>query len=208
MPSRRGSRPRIRIAGFCRPSAGSSITTPRHSLPCLRIDSGVAQGATITPYYDSLLAKLIVWGEDRERALRRLREALAAFHLVGVANNVDFLGRLVASPAFTAADLDTGLIEREHAALFPAAAEPPPEAWLMAAAATLLRGDPGRYPSPWDTRDGWRLGHRAQRQLVFRCGEVLKTLDIRYQADGWQLTLDGRTHRGQRRPDALHRSCA
>ena len=91
--------------------------TPPQSA-AVRIDSGVAHGSTITPYYDSLLAKLIVWGEDRDRALLRLRAALADFHLVGVANNVDFLGRLVASPAFTTAQLDTGLIEREHATLF------------------------------------------------------------------------------------------
>jgi 3-methylcrotonyl-CoA carboxylase alpha subunit len=159
----------------------------------LRIDSGVTQGSNITPYYDSLLAKLIVWGEDRDRALRRLRDALAQFHLVGVANNIDFLGRLVASPSFAAANLDTGLIEREHVALFAQDAGPPPEAWLAAAAASLLRQDPGAYPSPWEMRDGWRLGHRARRQLVFRSGEVVRALDVQYQSGGWQLTLEGHT---------------
>jgi 3-methylcrotonyl-CoA carboxylase alpha subunit len=163
----------------------------------LRIDSGVAQGSRITPYYDSLLAKLIVWGEDRESALRRMRDALSDFHLVGVANNVDFLGRLVSSPSFAAANLDTGLIEREHAALFPINSEPPSEAWLVAAAATLLRQvpdrDPGRCASPWETRDGWRLGYRARRQLVFRSGEVQKSIDVQYQPEGWQLTVAGCT---------------
>ena len=159
----------------------------------LRIDSGVAQGSKVTPYYDSLLAKLIVWGEDRERALLRLREALSGLHLVGVANNVDFLGRLVASASFTAGRLDTGLIEREHATLFAAPPQPPPEAWLIGAVATVLREDPGRYPSPWDSRDGWRLGHRAQRRLVLRCGEWLRTLVVGYIEGGWQLVMDGRT---------------
>jgi len=166
--------------------------TPPQS-PVLRIDSGVAQGADITPYYDSLLAKLIVWGEDRDAALRRLREALAGVHLVGVANNVDFLGRLIASPAFATANLDTGLIEREHAVLFPGTTEPPPEVWLIAAAVRLLRQDPGLYPSPWDTRDGWRLGYRAQRRLLFRCGEVAKSIEVQYEPPGWKLTVDGRT---------------
>jgi 3-methylcrotonyl-CoA carboxylase alpha subunit len=157
----------------------------------LRIDTGVAQGSTITPYYDSLLAKLIIWGEDRASALGRMRDALADFHLVGVANNVEFLGRLVTSPSFTAANLDTGLIEREHATLFAANSEPPAQAWLAAAAATLLRLDPGQYPSPWETRDGWRLGHRAHRQLVFRCGEVDRSIEVQYEPGGWQLTIAG-----------------
>jgi 3-methylcrotonyl-CoA carboxylase alpha subunit len=165
--------------------------TPAQSA-VLRIDSGVAEGSTVSPYYDSLLAKLIVWGEDRDRALLRLRDALSRFQLVGVANNVDFLGRLVAAPAFTAANLDTGLIEREHAALFPASAQPPAEAWLTAAAAHLLRQDPGRYPSPWEMRDGWRLGQRAHRTLVFRCGDALQTIEVDYTGGGWQLTAQGR----------------
>jgi 3-methylcrotonyl-CoA carboxylase alpha subunit len=165
--------------------------TPPQS-PVLRIDSGVAQGSDITPYYDSLLAKLIVWGEDRNAALRRLRAALAGVHLVGVANNVDFLGRLITSPAFVTANLDTGLIEREHAVLFPANTEPPPEVWLIAAAARLLRQDPGLYPSPWDTHDGWRLGYRAQRPLLLRCGELVKRIDVHYEPPGWKLTVEGR----------------
>jgi 3-methylcrotonyl-CoA carboxylase alpha subunit len=166
--------------------------TPPQS-PVLRIDSGVAQGSDITPYYDSLLAKLIVWGEDRDAALRRLREALAGVHLVGVANNVDFLGRLIASAAFATANLDTGLIEREHAVLFPGHTEPPPEVWLLAATVRLLRQDPGLYPSPWETQDGWRLGCRARRPLLFRCGEVVKRIDVQYEPSGWTLTVDGRT---------------
>jgi len=171
-------------------------STPPQSA-VLRMDTGVAQGSTITPYYDSLLAKLVVWGEDRESALARMHQALAECHLVGVANNVDFLGRLVTSPSFTAANLDTGLIEREHVALFPSHSEPPPQVWLTAAAATLLRQDPGqdkgRYSSPWEARDGWRLGHRAQRQLVFRSGDTKKSLAVQYQPEGWHVTLEGCT---------------
>jgi len=157
----------------------------------LRIDSGVTGGSQVTPYYDSMLAKLIVWGEDRERALARMQAALAQFHLVGVANNVDFLGRLVASPAFATADLDTGLIEREHDTLFGQAHVVPRAAWLIAAIATLLADDPGSHPSPWEVRDGWRLGSRARRELIFRSAEVEKTVEVKYQPSGWHLTLEG-----------------
>jgi len=158
----------------------------------LRIDSGVTTGSLVTPYYDSLLAKLIVWGEDREQARRGLRAALARFHLAGVANNIDFLGRLVGCAAFAAADLDTGLIEREQAALFAPRAIPR-AAWLSAAIATLLRQDCGERTSPWDARDGWRLGGRARRNLLLRSGELTKTLGLEYQSTGWRLTLEEET---------------
>src|SRR5712671_2997099 len=89
--------------------------------PIVRIDSGVEQGDLITPYYDPMIAKLIVWGESRELARGELLKALGQFQIVGLSNNVQFLARLVATPAFATADLDTALIEREQARLFGAA---------------------------------------------------------------------------------------
>ena len=183
----RGFLPSIgRLEYFAKPE------TSRH----IRIDAGVGQGNEITPYYDSMIAKLIVWDETRGAALQRMRQALAETRLVGVANNVAFLGRLVSTTAFMTADLDTALIEREHDTLFPPPAAPPREVWLAAAVATLLR--PATYPgraqldnSPWDARDGWRLGSRAQRSLTFRSGEFEKVINVRYLAQGWELQLDG-----------------
>ena len=108
-------------------------------------------------------------------------QALAEYRIVGVANNVEFLSRLVACPAFARADLDTGLIERERAFLFPQDADAPDDAYLVAALATLLReeeraretADPGgdRY-SPWRRRTAGASIQRAERRLVFRHGEV------------------------------------
>src|SRR5450631_1686830 len=86
----------------------------------VRIDAGVREGDTVLPYYDSMIAKLIVWGADREQALARLDAALAATHIVGLQTNVAFLRRVAASKSFTSADLDTALIERERAVLFDA----------------------------------------------------------------------------------------
>ncbi len=85
----------------------------------VRIDTGVAAGDEISPHYDPMIAKLVVWDHDRAAALARMRAALEAFQVVGVTTNVAFLGRLVASKAFAAADLDTGLIERSRDELFP-----------------------------------------------------------------------------------------
>lgn len=102
------------------PSAG---TLNEFSLPegleHVRIDTGVSQGDQITPYYDPMLAKIITWGENREEALDRMQTALAQSTISGIHSNIKFLARLIDSPSFRSADLDTGLIERERAYLFP-----------------------------------------------------------------------------------------
>ena len=171
----------------------SAPTASRH----VRIDAGVGQGDEITPYYDSMIAKLIVWDDTRELALRRLRAALDELHIVGVANNVAFLRRLVVSPAFSSADLDTSLIERQHEHLFPESSAPRPEIWQAASMATLLRPIGVGIDSPWDAQDGWRPGSRERRELRFRTGTFEKTIGVEYLADGWQLQLDGKSSKAQ-----------
>ena len=84
----------------------------------VRIDAGVEAGDEITPWFDPMIAKLIVHGSDRADALARLRNALAEVQIAGVVTNVEFLRRLAASRAFTAAELDTGLIQRSRDELF------------------------------------------------------------------------------------------
>jgi 3-methylcrotonyl-CoA carboxylase alpha subunit len=105
----------------------------------VRVDTGVEEGDEISPFYDPMIAKLIVWDVNRDRALARMLQALADYRVVGVANNIEFLSRLTACPAFANADLDTGLIEREKDYLFPENSEPAREAWLAVALAELLR---------------------------------------------------------------------
>jgi 3-methylcrotonyl-CoA carboxylase alpha subunit len=185
------------------PSTGTllHLAPPAESLH-VRVDTGVDQGDEITPYYDPMIAKLIVWDQTRELALQRLLQALAEYRIVGVANNVEFLSRLVACPAFAQANLDTGLIEREHSFLFPAHSDVPPDAFLIAALATLLREqalsrapampNPDPY-SPWELRDGWRLNSSFERKLLFRSGEQERTVIVGYANDHYQLGLDGIT---------------
>jgi 3-methylcrotonyl-CoA carboxylase alpha subunit len=130
-----------------------------------RVDSGVREGDAISPHYDSMIAKLIVWGEDRAQALARLAAALQATHIVGLNTNVAFLRRVVASHAFATADLDTALIERERAALF----EAPPlsaEAAAAGVAAHVLSAEAAlETTDPWSRRDGWRMHGGARRRL-------------------------------------------
>ena len=168
----------------------------------VRVDTGVEEGDEISPFYDPMIAKLIVWDESREQALARMLQALADYRVVGVANNIEFLSRLTACPAFAGADLDTGLIEREKAYLFPEGETMPDEVWLVAALGELLReatwaedaARRGSDPvSPWHARDGWRLNATANRGLIFRLGDVQKTVQVAYRGDRYTLTVDGRS---------------
>ena len=187
------------------PSTGrlAHLAPPEESLH-VRIDSGVEQGDEIGPHYDPMISKLIVWDETRDKALVRMLQALAQYRVVGVANNVGFLSRLVACPAFASADLDTGLIEREQALLFPASAAPPAQSWLVAALAELLResaqaqhdAHASRDPhSPWHRRDGWRVNSAARRTLLLRHGELEQGIAVVYDGGGYALTLAGQTTR-------------
>jgi 3-methylcrotonyl-CoA carboxylase alpha subunit len=200
------------------PSTGKLIhlAPPEESLH-VRVDTGVEQGDEITPYYDPMIAKLIVWDHTRDLALARMVQALAEYRIAGVANNVEFLSRLVASPAFAQADLDTGLIERERAFLFPEQGTAVPrDAYLVAALATLLREEevsraaatrgPDPY-SPWHARDGWRLNSGFERKLIFRHGETETAVIVGYARGHYQLTLDGITTlaRGELGPNSTLR---
>ena len=131
----------------------------------VRLDAGVREGDAISPYYDSMIAKLIVWGADRAQALARLDAALAATHIVGLHTNVAFLRRVAASASFTNADLDTALIERERAVLFDAAPLPLEVAAAGVVAHALAAERALEGTDPWSRRDGWRLHGSATRRF-------------------------------------------
>ncbi len=180
------------------PSTGRLLhLSPPAESEHVRVDTGVEQGDAITPHYDPMIAKLIVWDRTRHAALARMRQALAQYRVVGVANNVEFLSRLVAVPSFANADLDTALIEREQANLFPAKAAVPDEVWLLAALAELQReaaladGASDR-DSPWRRLDGWRLNGQASRAITLRHGEALQPVSVRVVANGHELGVGPR----------------
>ncbi|MFX3718658.1 hypothetical protein ACJBQ0_12025, partial [Streptococcus suis] len=84
----------------------------------VRVDSGIIEGDEITTYYDPMIAKLIVWGKNREAALIQMQNALSQFHVDGLGNNIAFLEKIVRSESFKQAKLDTNLIQREQNFLF------------------------------------------------------------------------------------------
>ncbi|HET9864022.1 MAG TPA: acetyl-CoA carboxylase biotin carboxylase subunit [Steroidobacteraceae bacterium] len=145
----------------------------------LRIDTGVRQGDEITPYYDPMIAKLIVHGADRDAAIARMRAALDEFHVAGVQTNVEFLGRLLTAHSFEAGQLDTELIPREHQHLFPVAEVPEDSLWEFAAWHSLPK-PPGN--SPWSDAQGWRLGGRAERTVTLRRADAERAVRLRFGA--------------------------
>lgn len=156
-----------------------------------RIDSGVREGDTISPYYDPMIAKLIVWGKDRNEALSRMGQALAQYQLVGLSSNIAFLQRLIHSRAFASADLDTGLIERNHSELFPLPDEAPHAVLALAAVSIILSERDSGANDPWDSSHGWRMNHTMTRTFHFsherEASAAPLAFTLRYVAQGWMI---------------------
>jgi 3-methylcrotonyl-CoA carboxylase alpha subunit len=177
-----------------------------------RVDTGVRRGDRLTPFYDPMIAKIIVWGEDRPAALNSLRRALAETAVLGIVTNLGLLVRISAHPEFAAAAVDTGFIERHRDVLLPGHRPAPAMALAAAAVARLLAhasaattaaarfDDPN---SPWARSDGWRLNGQGHQKLVFRDGVAERTVIARAQAGNWLLELGEEAIRaiGERRPD-------
>jgi 3-methylcrotonyl-CoA carboxylase alpha subunit len=150
----------------------------------VRIDDGVREGGEISPFYDSMIAKLIVHGSTREEALARLDAALAQVQIVGVQTNVQFLRGILATESFAKANLDTALIERERAVLF----DREPLGLPLAAAAAITRmlvtEWPGKMPEPFARRDGWRSHGEYLRRFDFEFRGAEQIALLTYKRDG------------------------
>ena len=154
----------------------------------VRVDSGVREGDAISPFYDSMVAKLIVHGDTREQALARLDEALTQTHIVGLATNVQFLRRVARTDAFAQAKLDTALIQREQAVLFHQEPVGLPLAAAAAVAQTLLKERASEGVDPFSRRDGFHTHGVVQRRFEFEfAGEHVKA-SLTYERGG-SLTL-------------------
>ena len=157
----------------------------------VRLDAGVREGDAITPFYDPMIAKLIVWGADRAQALARLDAALAQTHIVGLHTNVAFLRRVVTSRSFATADLDTALIERERAVLFGAAPLPLEVAAAGVVAHALAAERALETADPWSRRDGWRLHGSAARRFDIEAAGVHHIFRFERSAGGAQSLVLG-----------------
>lgn len=187
--------------------------------PGRRVDSGIREGDDISPFYDPMLAKLIAWGENREEARQRLLAMLGETAVGGFKTNLAFLRRVLAHPAFAAAELDTGFIARHQEQLLPAPGELPAQFWQLAgeawaqSEAERVRGDDAH--SPWSARDGWRSGLPGETDLHLLAKGESQVVRLRH-ADGvrgatlkgeWlEVDLDGlrRRHLALRQGDSLY----
>ncbi len=177
----------------------------------VRVDSGVRQGDEVSVYYDPMIAKLITWDEDRERALQRLARALQEYRISGLTTNIDFLYNLATSEAFRAAQLDTGFIDKHRAAIFhdsqyELARDLPLAALYLVLeqsrrGAELARagGDPW---SPWHHTDAWRVNEPnlqrfslilRDRQHDIEVEQLTTVAGSRYliSCDGQQVHAEG-----------------
>jgi 3-methylcrotonyl-CoA carboxylase alpha subunit len=163
----------------------------------IRVDTGFRAGDAVTPYYDALLAKLIVLASDRPQALARMVEALDGFEIAGVTTNLAFLSALLKHPRVTQGEIDTGFIERELFALT-GSARAITALDLAAACAAVLRREreeqsasQGDLHSPWNRTDGWMLAGRRSRRLSFRHGTERLDAVLWYGRDGMTIELAG-----------------
>lgn len=194
------------------PATGTLFTyrKPEHkqfSIGSVRIDDGVEEGDVISPFYDSMIAKLIVHAPTREQALAKLDQALAQTRIVGLPNNVAFLRHVLATDSFSQAKLDTALIEREKQVLFE---QQPLSLPLLGATAVINKliaeqqvkanRNSAEIHDPFSQLGGWRGYSEYQRQfeLVLNQGDteqgyvaVINDLQQRTAKDShsFQLTI-------------------
>ena len=150
----------------------------------VRVDDGVREGDAISPFYDSMVAKLIVHGDTREQALARLDDALAQTHIVGLATNVQFLRLVARSDSFAQGRLDTALIQREQAVLFQQERVGLPLAAAAAVAQTLLRERAAESADPFSRRDGFHSHAELERRFEFDFGGQHAKAWLTYGRDG------------------------
>jgi 3-methylcrotonyl-CoA carboxylase alpha subunit len=174
----------------------------------VRVDTGVRQGDEVSVFYDPMIAKLIVWDENRDKALARLTKALKEYRISGMTTNLDFLYNLANSRSFREADLDTGFIEKHHAQIFHDDEQDIEQDLPLAALYLVLdqeakakaraadSGDPG---SPWNATNAWRVNepHVHTMGLVFHEQEHLVSVEQLSDAPRYAIRFGARSVQAQ-----------
>jgi acetyl/propionyl-CoA carboxylase alpha subunit len=150
------------------PSIGKVLRAVEPVGPGVRVDAGISTGVEVMLHYDPMMAKLIVWGQDRDDAIDKMRWALAHYIVQGVTTNIPFLLAVIDHPQFRQGTATTSFIDTQMADWQPALGPLPDEVLIAAALSDLLERQPGTGAapltvdgdphSPWALRDGFRLG--------------------------------------------------
>uniref|UniRef100_A0A9J8B620 Methylcrotonoyl-CoA carboxylase subunit alpha, mitochondrial n=1 Tax=Cyprinus carpio carpio TaxID=630221 RepID=A0A9J8B620_CYPCA len=176
------------------PGAGPllHLSTPQGD-QCTRIETGVREGDEVSAHYDPMIAKLVVWGEDRAAALKRLRYCLRQYNIVGLNTNIDFLLSLSGHAEFEAGNVHTSFIPQHYDQLFPAAQRPSGALLCQAALGLLLRekqhteiyrNQTSDMFSPFASSNGRRFNVLHCRNLTLQLGDDKVALSITYNPDG------------------------
>jgi propionyl-CoA carboxylase alpha chain len=181
----------------------------------VRVDTGVYEGGEIPMFYDSMIAKLIVHGLDRDDAIRRMREALNAFVIRGISSNIPFQAALLAHPRFVSGDFNTGFIAEQYPKGFSADAVPHDRPdFLLALATAVKRLSLLRAAG----LTGQLRGHEMKTRDDFVVVEIAedgtrRSTPVRLRAEGAasHVEIGGRMHvitlRGSLRDIVMHGDC-
>ena len=160
----------------------------------VRVDSGIVQGDEISTYYDPMIAKLIVWGENREAALLQMHHALGQFHVDGLGNNIAFLDRIIRCDSFKNAELDTNLIQREDEFLFKNIPSLKPELVVATALTELLlrfsKNKPASNPV-WQSETLWRVNISPSYAIKLKLDEALFQVNFSAEKEGFVAEYQG-----------------
>ncbi|WNO61746.1 acetyl/propionyl/methylcrotonyl-CoA carboxylase subunit alpha [Rheinheimera sp. MMS21-TC3] len=163
----------------------------------VRVDTGVVENDEVSPFYDPMIAKLIVWDKSRDRAINRMLRALEDYQIAGVTTNLGFLTNLADHPAFKAAQLDTNFINQHHDSLFAPASEQSQQqhsqALALAALYILLQQASQKHDlvtqTPWQMSNGWQLNTVPTRIITLLSGEEQQQVTIEQHPQHYQLQL-------------------
>jgi 3-methylcrotonyl-CoA carboxylase alpha subunit len=188
------------------PSTGL-LTVLRTPLPSahVRIDSGVIEGDEVSAYYDPMIAKLIVWGSNRNEALRRLVSALNDFRVAGVHNNIDFLRSIANHPQFQRAELSTSFIERYQHQLVADTSHLHDDYATIAALAELVQSQ--QCDKAWFANPGLQLNQPAQFSLSLQRDGQPYSVILTAHGSGWQRLPDQRVWAATWQQDRFRIQC-
>jgi len=159
------------------PTAGNLVGLKLPEISAtVRVDTGVIEGDEVSPFYDPMISKLIVWAETRELALKKLVSALGSYHISGIASNVSFLQTLASHTAFANAELDTGFIEKHSDDLF---TEPDiANSSLLPLMSLFLVLDQARSDSTWFASNAWRLNQKNSQHITISTNDQHYLVEI------------------------------
>lgn len=183
------------------PGAGllQYLVTPAPSSD-VRVETGVRQGDEVSVHYDPMIAKLVVWGEDRTSALMKMRAQLTEYNIVGVDTNLDFLLDLCHHSEFISGNVHTNFIEQHRSELL--AQKTPPDHIIIQAALAVVLGErleaekaaaasQGPF-SPFFSEFGFRLNHLLVRDISFTYGKQVITVQVTHKKqDGVLMRING-----------------